>query len=552
MTQKERFSPLDILLLSTGLVGVICGLGIFIWFIARVGPIALDGDPLYEFFDWTKGESLWRRLFHNGVASWPQSLGLMLDAYIGPYAYWSRLIAFGFLAAFCFMFTSLTKSLSSWPVAIAFIGLFLLFWFQASNGAQAFWYTWRAIEATCQLVVVSCFAFLIYHQNNLKTGSFFILLLAAFIASTVHIGYVLFLSGLLVATYAERDRNRKIAMLILLVVYVIYMFTLDGTFADLWKRFTATDGDKPRDLSGMGVAVLGLSTQFAGDVSEKLVGESSKLVGHGVMSVAIVGTSLYALYKAIWLQDRASMVFIYVVGASYGALILIVLGRFDRFGLDIISVPRYFSYSLVIFFILIWFMVAHLPKRTVAAPILLLLGLGLWLSPNTVEKLGFHIRSSHFAHSADYSIWLNQDYDEPVPGVPERRRNVIKQIMPILAAKKIPGFGDTLANRAAIFDPKPLETLPVCASGIGVQLADSRTGYHRVDYRQPRGDQPIGYGIVSSGRKPVAAARMTYDKRVEMLRLFVPQTEEEPILFVATKGANPEFVCQKPIIYPVE
>lgn len=553
MSRIKRVGVLDIGFSIIGIIAAIVGLGLFFWYIWRVGPITINGDSLYEFEDWTKGEPFWKRLFHNGVASWPQSLGLMLDVYIGPYAYWSRFISFGLLAIFCIMFFKLTRSVTSAPMAAALIGLFLLYWFQPSNGAQSYWYIWRSVEATSQLVTIGCFAYLIYHQDRLKRHSQYALILGAFIASTVHIGYIFFLAGLAVSIYAERRKRDQIILIAILAVYMVYMLTLDGTFSSLWNSFMSQGGDEPRDFVGLGVATLGLATQFVAGVTGTTNAEGSLLLLRALYVALISAASVFAIYKTISRHDRTSMVFLYIVGASFGSLMLIVIGRFDQFGIEIKSVPRYFSYSLIITFAMFWFVTAHLHKRILIVPVIGFLLLGLWLSIGSIRSLGFVIRSDHFTQSADFSLRLNPELDQPMQGMWERRRKVLQNIMPILIEHGVTGFGNNRAVEAALdFDPDTQPELPVCDGFIQFKSADDKSGYHQMDYKYSIGTQVVDYGIVSSGSKAVAAGRMTYDQKFGIIRLFVPKTVQEPILFISAGGAEPNYFCQKPIVYPTD
>lgn len=544
-TRTDPFWPVGGVLFAVSLGAAVYLLG---YFLLKSGQPVITGDSIHELADWTRGEPFPARLYHNNVASWTQSLGLYLDVYVGPYAVWSRAMGYLFLVAFCCFLSVATRSNTTRSVMAAFIGVFVLFWFQSFNGAQAYWYLWRQVEVGAQLLTAGLFVFLILRLKTLSPLASTALLTLAFVASSVHIGYVMFFTGLVALIVLETRLKARLVFGGLLLLYTVYMFVFDGTFANLLSRFLAGNDDTSSNTLELVQAMLGLASQFVEITLGPFLPDTIILVVRVLFLIVLGGLMVWTAVRAVLSKRPTPAIFLYVAGSSLLAIVLATVGRFPDYGLGVMAVPRYFSYSLLLFMACVWLGVVSLRPRWSYALLLPVCALGLVHVSGSHKTLTFAANGTVFARSADFTLFLTEDFGTPIMGVDARRQKALEQINPVLIQQAAAGHADPImiaARKATIADTVGLAE---CRARGGFKPAANGVGRDQFDLLyeiKPRGR--VDFAIAFEGDTPVAVGAMLQEPERSRVRLALPQNTKDLKILLGKFDRGVTYVCAKTI-----
>lgn len=514
-------------------------------------PRPLANDSIYKFSDWVRGVALWDYLRHNVGPSWFASLGLYLDTEIGPYPIWSYMIGYSGLALFVGCLAAVSRPSLGAPLTTLSCTVFVLLWFSVLNTAQAYGYVWRVAESGAQLAALGTGMILVRFLRSLAPAGIVGLIVLTFFFSNIHAGYVMFLTLIFVLILVDKTFVRRVGYVGILLVYLVHMFFWDGTFAAEATRFLQPGGGTP-SFDQVLVAVLGLQTQVVHNIAVPLGLGLLDFVVRAVFFSAFVIAAALALVRASTRQDPDAGVFLYLGLSQFGIVALAVLGRIEAFGMDVMSFPRYASYSLTLFYAVLWY--GAVTMRGGAARVLLLstAAVGLILVGPTLSKITHIATWFDRKQSMIYSVALRGEA-LPLPGMRKHEQAAfLNYAIDGLTERGAAGFGRGPWTMLGPLESGAREArpLPPCGGTIRAVPQPQPSGYVVWEYRNtPQAAERADIGVVLSATgEPVALSRLTKIWDRSAMRLYVPADTGEATLYLARLGegerAPPDMVCR--------
>lgn len=513
-------------------------------------PRPLANDSIYKFSDWVRGVALWDYVRHNVGPSWFASLGLYLDTEIGPYPIWSYVIGYSGLALFVVCLAAVSRPSLGVPLTTLSCAVFVLLWFSVLNTAQAYGYVWRVAESGAQLAALGTGMILVRFLRSLGPAGIVGLIVLTFLFSNIHAGYVIFLALIFVLILVEKTPVRRVCYVGILSVYLAYMFLWDGTFAAEATRFLQPGGGTP-SFDQVLVAVLGLQTQVAHNLAYRLGLELLALVTRAAFFGAFGVATALALVRASTRQDPDAGVFLYLGLSQFGIVALAVLGRIEAFGMDVMSFPRYASYSLTLFYAVLWYGAVATRGRVARVLLLSTAAVALLLLGPTLSKITHIATWFDRKQSMIYSVALRGDV-LPLPGMRKHEQAAfVSYAIDGLTERGAAGFGPGPWTMLGTLESGARETrpLPPCGGTIRVVPQSQPSGYVVWEYTNMRqAAERADVGVVLSGTgQPVALSRLTKVWHRSAMRLYVPADTGEATLYLARRGEGestpPDIVC---------
>lgn len=526
-------------------LGTIIVVAWFFWTAPLPRPIA--NDSIFEFRDWMHGVSLWDMLRHNGAPSWFASLGLYLDTEVGPYPLWSYVIGYAGFAFFVSCFAAVSRSRLGDPLTVLFCAIVLLLWFSVLNIAQAYGYIWRVTESGAQLSALGAGMLAIRFLDQARPVRTFGLIALAFVFSNIHAGYVIFLALMLVLVLVDKAPARRISYVVILGLYVAYMILWDGTFGTLTAKFVqGGGGDRP--LTHVLTAVLGLQTQVARNIVDNLGLEALAGIARTLFLGVVVVSMCVAVVRAWSSQDTESGVFLYLAVSQVGIALLAVLGRIGAFGTEVMFFERYASYSLTLFYAVLWYGVINVSRRVALVILLVTAAVALLLVEPTLRKVTNVAIWFDQKMSMIYSVALRQEV-RPLQDMRLREQEAFLDfVIRGLEDRGAAGFGQKPWGMIGALKPAS-QSLPRCDGAIKTMSQTEPDGYAVWEYVGPsRPAKPADVGFVlSEAGKPIALSRPTTTWTRSSMRLYVPWDVAGAIFYLAAFGdagsTKPDVFC---------
>jgi hypothetical protein len=530
---------------------VITALLIYSYFHRVSVPMPISNDSVFVYKDWLNGQDFWGRLRDTGVASWFSSLGLFLDIWLGPYPIWSYLIGYLLLGIFIGFLYVVSSHGFGVKLTLLFCAAFLLFWFSDFNHAQSYSYVWRIPEVGALLAALGSSVFIIYYLDRLSALSLYGLIFLTFVFSNNWTGYVPFIALLAVLLLLDQSSRRKFAYGAILAAYILYMFFLDGAFAFLAQELFKSNGPSVGIIEFI-FAVFGLQTQSISGILTRHTSEVVLLASRVIFVVVFFWFCLHAVLEFFYKRDRAAAVFLFLVLSQLAIIVLAVAGRSGAYGMKVIDVPRYSSYSLVSLFALAWYAAVVYRPRVTFVLFVSMAVIGMLHAPLTYHKLG-SIATKDFNHrqSAIYSVDLSGRV-KPFPNFPNmsaRQQSALLFIVGGLERRGAAGFG-----RGPWSALKRLEPIrhpaPQCGGRLQRISHPANSAYAVWDYDYSSSKQePADFGFVLSAEGvPIALTREISIGAVGHLRFFVPSTSDGVTFYIGKFGkekeAQPRILCR--------
>ena len=438
-------------------------------FYSAGGAGYIAADSLFELRDWVNGAPFAERLRHNLSPSHIQSLLLGLDVYAGPYPAWT--VMFSYLSV-CFaaaIFWRFIGRFSSALRASAIVIVFVGFWFSDPNAAQHLSYSWRLAEVASHLLAIALGALVIMRWNRgtwLDPATLGLLVLV-FAFTHVHKGFGFFLVLPVIAALIAPDRRVMAAYAAIAAGYVVYGFAIEGVF---WRMAAAAGGGGASGLSQLHEIIAAtalLVTAPVRDAMPGFAGEAGSAAARALALAAIVLAGFGAAQALlVGRRDPGSAFTVYLMAATGGVAFLSILGRFEAYGYDVASIPRFWSDGLLIGFAALVYGAFRLSDRIFWPVCGVLFLLAVKLQITSLDPTFHRALYGHNAQAAQWAIAFS-GRGEAVGAFNVRAVRAIETTAPVLAEQGVLGFGglEAVSQQA----PWSYEGLPECAGALSVQ-----------------------------------------------------------------------------------
>jgi len=543
-TGPQKTAYLRLIIEAIAIIVAMFALTLSCIYVLRTMPILLSGDSLFEAQDWKRGETLWEMFRHNEVGAWTQSIGLFLDLYIGPVSIWSRLINSFSLVVFGVTFWHASKSYMDLRTFGLLLAVFISFWFLPLNASQSHWYIWRLVESSSQLAALGLGVLLLSRHDTLSKLQIGFIILAMFLFTQVHLGYTVMVVLLPIIIIVEKRKNYRLGYAAISAAYLIYMFLIDGTFAELVGRLKGGESGGGSILD-MGLSMLQLASQFPKLVFANILPAALLPFVQVVFWLIVLGLGIKATYELVKHNDKKSGVFLLCLGMSLAAIFLIVMGRYTTYGPKIAAVPRYVSYSLIILFSVVWYCFAMKWNRAAlpVTAILVLVGAITWAK--SYKMLEHFARSNVFNISAYYTLMLNNDASLPVSPLNQKQSKALtllsktdEDIRPIIETINWKSF-----KQDEFVD---IKNVIKCEISLRQHQKGKTQNFTIWDYRYNlKTHEKVHYGVILDEGNPVGYARSANISGRGHLRFFIREGIASPvIIFKRRSKSGGESICK--------
>lgn len=429
----------------------------------------LRNDSLFELQAWLTGESLWGRLHHNDAASHIQSLLLALDVYVGPYALWSRSFAVVASATgFTMLGVGLVRTIG-WERGVVLLAVLVGFWLAPANDQQKFSYLWRTVEIGCHLLCLGAASLVVASWSRGRSTSRGVALLLAvlFVFSHAHkaFGYLLvivLLGALLLPTRREKGIYAGLG-----IGYLIYGFALEGSLALLIPSGSG-ESTSLALVWGYARGTAALVSAPIGDALSGLLSEGPVRVARAT-GVALVGGVAGAAAWRVWtLREGGAVLSLVVLVVNLGLVAATVLGRYGTFGMEIASVPRYWSDALLACFGAVVFLGARASAPVFWASAAPLLGLALLQAVLGFSNIPGLARSVQLTESLLFAHVIHPDRGWTLGSFDARHVRAFDDVKAVAVTEGVGVLGLPAFRRRDELEPPAFDGLPACPGRLDV------------------------------------------------------------------------------------
>lgn len=551
--KTSRFSRLEshfifkvgLLLLSAAIS--IYAMSAIVAFHSNNGMSFISGDSLQEFYWWQNGKSGLEKIRHNGAAAWLQALTLWLDIYIGPYALWSYLAGYLLCLTLIPAFWVVCDRRISPAVFWFLIAVCLLIWVGDYNRPQVLDYHWRIVEVGCQIATLAggmlAMHAILKHNHVLLGASLF----GAFIASHTHGGYAYFHILLVFLALQDTRPKARLGWIGAILVYAIYMYAIEGTYADLVARLLSGD-DGSSSLVDVVLAAIFLYSVIVVNLLEQIFGFANSPWLRLLFYVPLAGLSAVAIYRFLLKKDPVAGSFLLFQATGFAFVLLAAIARFERYGFSLVDIPRYSSYSTLALIAMLWYG-ASLARPLISTVVLA--GFAVLLFPTiqfTKQEIDSVVKYGLNRQAQYYSSALNPEDSEAIHGLPEAERRSLLNILPILDDENVAGFDQVWdAVKSGSFN-QLAANLPECGGRLQApDEKDQNDELYDVWVYWPELDGPERHFLVAfnASQQPIALAHGHAINARNFNRAFVPETPEPPLFALGSViDGSPRLLCK--------
>jgi len=507
-TGPQKTAYLRLIIEAIAIIVAMFALTLSCIYVLRTMPILLSGDSLFEAQDWKRGETLWEMFRHNEVGAWTQSIGLFLDLYIGPVSIWSRLINSFSLVVFGVTFWHASKSYMDLRTFGLLLAVFISFWFLPLNASQSHWYIWRLVESSSQLAALGLSVLLLSRHDTLNKLQISLIILAVFLFTQVHLGYTVMVVLFPIMIIVEKRKNYRLGYAAISAAYLIYMFLIDGTFAELVGRLKGGESGGGSILD-MGLSMLQLASQFPKLVFANVLPTTILPFVQVVFLLSVFGLGIKAIYDLMKHKDRRSGVFLLCLGMSLAAIFLIVMGRYTTYG----------------------------------TAVLVLVGAITWAK--SYKMLEHFARSNDFNISAYYTLILNNEISLPVTPLNQKQSKALKLISK--TNKDITPIIETINWKTFRQDNfVDIDNVAKCEILLRQHQKGKTQNFTAWDYRYNlKAHEKVDYGVILDEGNPVGYARSSNISGRGHLRFFIRKDITNPVLVLKRRSkSGAESICK--------
>lgn len=536
-TGPQKTAYLRLIIEAIAIIVAMFALTLSCIYVLRTMPLLLSADSLFEAQDWKRGETLWEMFRHNEVGAWTQSIGLFLDIYIGPVSIWSRLINSFSLVVFGVTFWHASKSYMDLRTFGLLLAVFISFWFLPLNASQSHWYIWRLVESSSQLAALGLSVLLLSRHDTLNKLQIGLIILAVFLFTQVHLGYTVMVVLLPIMIIVEKRKNYRLGYAAISAAYLIYMFLIDGTFAELVGRLKGGESGGGSILD-MGLSILQLASQFPKLVFSNILPTTILPLVQVVFLLSVFGLGIKAIYDLMKHKDKRSGVFLLCLGMALAAIFLIVMGRYTTYGPKIAAVPRYVSYSLIILMSTVWYCLSMKWTR-IAIPVtavLVLVGAITWAK--SYKMLEHFARSNDFNISAYYTLILNNEISLPITPLNQKQSKALKLISK--TNKDITPIIETINWETFQQDNfVDIDNVVKCEILLRQHHKGKTQNFTAWDYRYNlKAHEKVDYGVILDEGNPVGYARSSNISGRGHLRFFIRKDITNPVIVLKRRSKS--------------